>query len=170
MSEQIFQTIACGAARGAITHPANFGLAAAHAEAARQHAAAADAHALAAEMHFEAFVPDEDFDPDAQQDAVTASADAAIQTNTAAEANELVGGVLSALRDAEREANEASRQAEDGEDSRDAHAAAAKHHAALATLHAIAAASVALGSEEAEEARAEAESATIRAADAVAAR
>ena len=100
-----------------------------------------------------------------QQDAENASSDAAVQTDTAAEATETTGMTLSAVRNAGREANKAVRQAEDGEDPRDAHAAAAKYHAAAAKRHAEAAEAAAPGSEEAEEALAEAESAAVRAED-----
>ena len=83
-------------------------------------------------MHGEALAPDEDTDPNQWQDAQNASADAATQTDTAAEATAATSEAVSASRDAGREAGEALRQAEDGEDPRDAHAKAAKHHAAAA--------------------------------------
>ncbi|MGU3544423.1 hypothetical protein [Methylobacterium sp. A52T] len=120
-------------------------------------------------MHYEAREPGDETIPDRQQDAEKASADAATQTDTAAEATEATGMVLSAARDAGREAGEAVRLAEDGEDPRDSHAAAAQHHAAAAKRHARVANAAAPGSAEAKEARAEAESAAVRAEDAAAA-
>ncbi|TXN19564.1 hypothetical protein [Methylobacterium sp. WL9] len=140
-------------------------VAAAHVEAARQHAAAADAHATAAEMHFEAR---QDGDADLQLEAQDASADAAAQTGTAIEASEFTGECILAIRDAGREADEAVRLAEDGEDPRDAHTAAARHHAAVVQRHAEAIEVREPDSENAEDARAEAESAALRAVDAAA--
>jgi hypothetical protein len=146
------------------------GFAFAHAEAARQHAAAADAHALAAELHFETLVPDGDFEPTSEQDAICASADAAIQTNTAIEASELAGGAFSTLCDAQREAKEASRVAGDGEDPRGLHAQAAEHHAVLAETHARSVQAIAPRSQEAHDAAFDAEVASTRAIDAEVAR
>jgi hypothetical protein len=57
------------------------------------------------------------------------------------------------------------RQAEGGEDPRDAHAAAARHHSAAAKRHAEAAAAAAPRSEEANEALCESESAAARVKD-----
>ena len=89
-----------------------------------------------------------------------------IQTNTAAEASELAGGGFSAICDAQQEANEAARLAEDGEDPRRAHAQAAKHHAALAEKHAQSAQSIARSSQEAQKSNFDVEVAFARSKDA----
>ena len=142
------------------------GLASAHAEAVRQHAAAADAHALAAELHYEASAPDEDSTRASRQDVVCASADALIQTGTAAEASELADEDSGMVSDAQREANGALRLAEDGEDPRRAHAHAAKHHASLAEKHARSVQAIATRSQEAHDAAFDVEVALTRARDA----
>jgi len=141
-------------------------VASAHAEAARQHAAAADAHALAAELHYEALAPEEDSDSASRQDAVCASADALTQTGTAAEASELSDADFGAIRDAQQEAHDASRLAEDGEDPRKAHAQSAKHHALLAKQHAWIVQTIAARSQEAHDAAFDANVGLTRSRDA----
>lgn len=141
-------------------------MAALHAEAARQHAAAADAHALAAGMHLEVITPSDETPDDITLEAINASADAALQGDTAAEASSMTHMVVGEVSEAQREAADALRQAEDGEDPRDAHAVAAKFHATAASRHSEAAKELSPGSELAEEAHAEAESAALRAAEA----
>lgn len=141
-------------------------MAALHAEAARQHAAAADVHALAAGMHLEVITPSDETPDDITLEAINASADAALQGDTAAEASSMTDMKVREASEAQREAADALRQAEDGEDPRDAHAVAAAFHATAASRHSEAARKLSPGSEMAEVARAEAESATLTAADA----
>ena len=117
-------------------------------------------------MHFETVVTNECFDQTSKQDAVGASVNALLQTGTSAEASELAGVDVVIMRDALREATEASQLAEGGEDPRKAHVQAAKYHVALAEKHARSVRAIAPRSQEAQEAAFDADAAVARARDA----